>query len=276
MQRNKIETRMKEINLDELKIIQMDILEAVDRFCSENGIRYSLACGSFLGAIRHKGYIPWDDDIDIYVPRADYERMIQIFPDEIDNVKLVSMEREPRWDRAYAQAYNCRTIMDEYAKATMSVGVYIDVYPIDSVPDSDKEWQKYNKLRRTLIRLHESKRILIRRDRSLSKNMVLVIMKMLLLPFSSRRIASWISKFAQRYNNKGYGRSFECVQGMLQKRPFKSSLMDEFVRAPFEDREFMIMKDYDAYLSNGYADYMQLPPKEKQVAHHKFTAWWKE
>lgn len=254
----------------------MDILEVIDKFCIQNKIRYSLACGSFLGAIRHNGYIPWDDDIDIYVPRLDYERFIRIFPEELNHIKVASLEREPRWNRAYAQAYDNRTIMKELAKTPITVGVYIDIYPIDSVPDSDIVWIKYNKIRRGLIRLYEFKYIPICRNRSFLKNLILFCGKIILLPFSSRGIAELISRFAQMNNGKGYNRSFECVQGMLQKRPFKTSLMEEFLRVRFEDRQFMIMKDYNAYLSNGYGNYMQLPPIEKQVSHHKFNAYWKD
>lgn len=267
---------MRDIELAELKTIQMDILEVVDKFCKENNIRYSLACGSFLGAVRHKGYIPWDDDIDIYIPRDDYERFIKIFPEELNNIKVASLEREPRWNRAYAQAYDSRTIMDEFANLPIKIGVYIDIYPVDSVPDSDEDWVRYNKCRRALIHAHELKYIPIRWDRSILKNFILIVSKTLLLPFSSRSIAYFISKYAQKYNGKGYGRSFECVQGMLQKHPFKTSLMTEFADIDFEDRKFQIMKDYDAYLSNAYGDYMKLPPKEKQIPHHLFKAYWKK
>lgn len=266
---------MKEIKNDELRTIQLDILQNVHDFCMKHDIKYTLAYGTLLGAVRHGGYIPWDDDIDIYVPREDYERLIRIFPEELNNIKLISMERESKWDRAYAQAYDCRTIMDEHANHPIKVGVYIDVYPIDCVPDSDAEWLKYNRLRRLLIRTYEVKYIPIRCNRSILKNLVLIFGKTLLLPFGSRRMAKFISLFAQKYNGKGYNRSFECVQGMLQKRPFMSSLMTEFTRTQFEDRQFMIMKDYDAYLSNAYGDYMQLPPVEKRVSHHKFEAYWK-
>lgn len=267
---------MRQIHLDELKKIQLDILDVIDEFCVQNNIRYSLACGSMLGAIRHNGYIPWDDDIDIYIPREDYKKFIQIFPEELGYIKVASLERDPKWNRAYAQAYDSRTIMNEFAYSTVKVGVYIDIYPIDSVPDSDDAWLRYNKIRRTLIRLQEIKYIPIRMKRSILKNLVLIIGKIILLPFSSRIIAKSINLFAQRNNGMGYGRSFECVQGMLQKRPFQSSLMTEFIRIPFENRHFMIMKDYDAYLSNGYGNYMQLPPKEKQVSHHEFEAYWKK
>lgn len=267
---------MKYIELDELKKIQLDILDVVDIFCKQNGIKYSLACGTMLGAVRHNGYIPWDDDIDIYVKRTDYQRLVDIFPKSIDDVSLISMERNKKWNRSYAQVYNNKTVMKEDAYTPMEVGVYIDVYPIDEVPDDDKKWLSYNRRRRNLIHLYELKYIPFRNDRSLLKNVFLAFGKILLLPFGSRFMAQMISHYAQIHNNKGYHRSFECVQGMLQKRPFKSVLMNEFVQVPFEDRIFMAMKDYEAYLSNGYGNYMQLPPVEKRVAHHRFTAWWKE
>lgn len=266
---------MRLIYLEELKQIQLDILEVIDNFCVQNGIRYSLACGSMLGAIRHKGYIPWDDDIDIYIPRDDYKRFIQIFPEELGHIKVASLEREPKWNRAYAQAYDSRTIMNEYAHTPLKVGVYIDIYPIDNVPDSDDAWLRYNKIRRFLIRIQEIKYIPIHWNRTIQKNLVLIIGKIMLLPFSSRIIAKSINHFAQRYNGMGYGRSFECVQGMLQKRPFQSSLMTDFIRIQFENQHFTIMKDYDAYLTNAYGNYMKLPPKEKQISHHQFEAYWK-
>ena len=114
------------------------------------------------------------------------------------------------------------------------------------------------------------------KSRSLLKNIFLALNKLWLKPFSLRSIANRISLYAQIHNNKGYKRSFECVQGMLQKRPFPSTLLEETVPIKFEDREFMVMKDYKTYLTNGYGDYMKLPPKEKQVSHHAFKAWWKD
>ena len=267
---------MKEqISLEELKIIQMNILEAIQDFCEKTGIHYSLACGTFLRAIRHQGYIPWDDDIDIYLTRKDYEILVSRFPSEYKNVKVVSLERDNYWSRAYAQAFDCRTLIQEEVAANGSRGVYIDIYPVDNVPDSDSEWFAYNKKRRLLVHLSEFKYVRMNKERPFVKNIILLLGKFALLPFSSRTIAKWINRYAQKYNSKGFHRSFECVQGMLQKRPFKSSLMSDFVKTKFEDREFMIMRDFDAYLSNAYGDYLQLPPIDKQVSHHKFKAWWK-
>jgi LPS biosynthesis protein len=263
------------ITLDELKVIQMDILEVIHAFCKENGIRYSLACGTLLGAIRHKGYIPWDDDIDIYIPREDYKRFVAAYPKQLHNVRVLSLERDRKWDRAYAQAFDSRTILREVRASEGDKGVYIDIYPIDSVPDNDTEWFAFNRHRRFLVRLSEVKYVTMTKDRSFMKNLVLAVGKLLLIPFSAKTIAKWISRYAQRYNGKGYHRSFECVQGMLQKRPFDTSLLNSYIETDFEDRRFMIMEDFDAYLSNAYGDYMKLPPIEKQVSHHVFEAWWK-
>ena len=101
---------MVELNLDQVKSIQLDVLSAIHRFCCENDIRYSLACGTLLGARRHGGYIPWDDDIDIYMLRADYDKLMSTFPAEyLGFCKIVSLERDARWDRAYAKGYHCGT-----------------------------------------------------------------------------------------------------------------------------------------------------------------------
>lgn len=267
---------MKDIGLDELKKIQLDILEVIDNFCREHNIHYTLACGTMLGAVRHKGYIPWDDDIDIYLTRSDYNKLIDWFPESIDSIALISMERNNKWNRSYAQAYNNKTILKECIDNSIDRGVCIDVYPLDRVPDNDGDWLSYNKKRRMLIHLYEIKYIKLVKERTIMKNAILLIGKLLLLPFSSRFLAHLISKYAQIHNNKGYKRLFECVQGMLQKKPFSSSLMEEFEAIPFEDRKFMAMKDYDAYLKNGYGNYMQLPPEEKQVSHHLFKAYWKD
>ena len=115
-----------QITREELKHIQLDILQSVDAFCRANGIRYSLACGTMLGAIRHRGYIPWDDDIDIYLLREDYNRLMAEFPPVYDGrVQLVSLERNPGWDMSFAKAYDNRTLYCEYAHPSEGLGVML-------------------------------------------------------------------------------------------------------------------------------------------------------
>lgn len=268
------------INVEELKVLQMDVLQTLHEFCIKNNIRYSMACGTMLGAIRHKGYIPWDDDIDVYIPRVDYRKLVEIFPKEYKHIKLATLERDPLWDKAYGQAYDARTEMHEGEERDlihdMYVGVGIDVYPIDEVPSDEKVWKSYNKRRLKLQWMLIYKYSVWRPGRKVVLNIGLMIAKIFLIPFSQRRIATWISKYAQKYEGCGSGLAFEAVQGIYQKRPFNKSNFDELIEIPFEDRVFLGFKDYDNYLKNGYGDYMKLPPEEKRINHHFYRAWWKE
>lgn len=265
----------KRIEVDELKRIQLDILTIIDRFCRENGIKYSLGCGSMLGAARHKGYIPWDDDIDIYLLRDEYERLVNQFPEVYENIKLASLQRDRKWNRAYSKAYDIRTEMQD-AGNKYRIGVGIDVYPIDTVPEEKGEWLKYDRIRRGYQRLYEWKiSMLFRKGRAWWKYLFLPLTKILLLPFSARRIAIFIEHYSMKYRRTQSPYVFECCQGIMQKNPFKRSAMEHLIDMPFEDRIVSGMRDYDEYLSNAYGDWRELPPVEKRVAHHIIKAWWK-
>lgn len=263
------------ISLEELKILQMDVLQAIDEFCTEHNIRYSMACGTLLGAIRHKGYIPWDDDIDIYVPRDDYQKLISIYPDSIrSHYKLASIERNKNWELPYAKVYDDRTIMKENASLKIRIGVNIDIFPVDDVP-SGKEWEKFDKIRRRLIIFYSLMTVRVNRSRTWSKNLVIVFSKIVGLFLPPRFWAKRINILSQRNNGKGYKDMFECCQGLLQKKPFPKSLFNNIIYIPFEDRRFKAFEKSDIYLKNGFGDYMKLPPEEKRVSHHGFHAYWK-
>lgn len=269
-----MDKEMRLIDVEELKAIQLDILQAIDKFCEENGIVYSMACGTMLGAVRHKGYIPWDDDIDIYLLREDYNRLIKLFPDTyLGEYKLISLERDIRWDRPYAKAYDSKTLLKENSYTTVDIGVNIDVYPIDDVPDGERQWRKYDRRRRFFQKMDVVKRIRISSRRGIIKNATLWAMKLPFCFLKRRHTARFLNWYSQKNNNKGYTSVFECVQGLLQKHKFSKDLFSSMVRMPFEDRSFMGFADYDAYLRNAYGDYMQLPPEEEQIPHHCFKAF---
>ena len=151
----------------------------------------------------------------------------------------------------------------------------IDVYPIDEVPDDERAWKRYDRRRRVFQKAYQVKFIRIVRDRSLLKNALLILMKIPVSGISRARMARFLSRYAQRFNGRGYHSAFECVQGLLQKNKFPKALFEELADYPFEDRIFQGFADADAYLRNGYGDYMKLPPVEKRVATHLFEAYWK-
>lgn len=265
----------REIDLKELKVLQMDILSAIDEYCSINNIKYSLACGTLLGAIRHKGYIPWDDDIDIYIPRDDYKKLVLTFPELYkERYKIISLERDSLWDRPYAKAYNAETYLKESSIEKKRIGVNIDIFPVDDVPIGE-EWTKYDKKRRFEQKLFLLKFVKLDLHRNILKNIVLIIFRVITSFISTRSWAERIDRKCQQFNGRGYRHYFECCQGILQKKPFPKELFDEIMDVLFEDRFFKCFVDADCYLKNGFGNYMQLPSEEKRVTHHSFKAYWK-
>lgn len=267
---------MTEMDLEQVRLIQLDVLSAVHQFCCENDIRYSLACGTLLGAKRHKGYIPWDDDIDIYLLRDDYNKLLQNFPETYQGLfKIASLDRDERWDRAYAKGYHYGTIFKESTESKYSLGVCIDIFPIDSVPNSDDEWRHYNKLRLFWQKVYFLKSIKLSKTRSTVKNIVLLLGKIVILPISQRAIAKHISRIAQKYNNIESEYVFENVLGIVSRRPFPKRLFDSVADIVFEDRIYKAFSDSEEYLKKTYGNWDVLPPVEKRITHHSFKAYWK-
>lgn len=269
---------MKTIDVEELKNIQLDVVKALHDFCVENKIKYSLACGSLLGAIRHNGYIPWDDDIDVYLEREDYNRLITLFPKSYKGIyEFVCLEKTKWWRMSYGKLYDNRTIMYENSHGWIPIGVNIDVFPVDTVPDNPKAWNRYNKFRKLLQNIYSLKVLNISNERSVSKNIVVILGRICLFLVSSRFIAQIINKYAQYFNNKKNAHClFENVQGLFQKKAFDKEDFSETILHKFEDKELFVMKGYDHCLKCGFGNYMKLPPIEKRVSHHSFTAYWKD
>lgn len=261
---------------DEIKKIQLDILLALHRFCEENGLRYSLADGTLIGAIRHKGYIPWDDDIDIYLKREDYKKLIVLFPEIYDNrFKLYSLERDNDYSRPYARLCDTTTLEVFTCSSDIKrIGMGIDIFPIDYVPDDINDFQNFNRKRLLLYRAY-TKKVWLHWEptHSFLQNIGAMILKAFLSMFSYRFIAKQIDSYAQKNNGCGYHHLFETSMGVIARKYFLASDMDDTIDVPFEGYLLKAMKGYDEYLTAFYGDYMQLPPVEKRVSHHDFQAY---
>ena len=244
----------------------------------EHGLRYSLACGTLIGAIRHKGYIPWDDDIDIYMPREDYSRLIEIFPDTYrEHYKLASYETCPKWNRAYANIYDDRTVWDEEkANGEMTIGVNVDVFPVDHVPDDENDNKVFIRNRNFLNWLWVVKHTSIRgHNRSKLKCLSVILLKLLILPLPAHQIVRYIDHYFQKYNSHESERLFGLLGGVVEKAPFQKKDFDGLLEVPFEGYYFNVMIGYDDCLKNSYGNYMELPPLEKRKAHHYYHAYMK-
>ena len=260
---------MRELSDQEIKGIQMDVLSAIDEFCRNNNIKYSLSSGTMLGAIRHKGYIPWDDDIDILLYRDDYNRLIENFPQLYKGVyKIKSLERDGSYDRPYAIAYDDTTLFIEGKEVW---GVKVDIFPMDDVPDNEKQWRKYN--RRRLRMQHLFLYTYNEKGSTILKTIYFKCIRFLMLFYSRRRLALRLDYISQKHNGKGYRRCFENSAGYHSKRPFDKSIFSEMALYPFEQRHYYGFSSADVYLSAVYGDYMKLPPEEERVTHHSFKAY---
>lgn len=265
---------MKEIEKEAYKRIPFEILVCFADFCENNNIRYSLAYGTLLGAIRHKGFIPWDDDIDVIMPRADYERFKALYHSE--RYPFSDMTINKHHPTAMAKVYDSRTFFDSNG-VRRSYGLFIDVFVVDNFPTDVKKRLRWQKWTRFLIFLNAVKNsdligMLHTRKSFLGKARILLYK---LLPLPRLFIQKRISILSQKYNTFPTG-----LVGITMSRdnPFDTypaDMFEEYVDVEFEGRTFRAIRQYDKWLKICYGDYMQLPSAEKRAGKHRITAYYK-
>ena len=273
---------MKEMTLRELQLFSLEIMKEVHQFCMDHHIDYSLLDGSLIGAIRHKGFIPWDDDIDIVLRRPDYERFCQIY--RSDRYKLKCRENDPDCMVPFARVYDDqKTII----KTTVPwcddhVGVWIDVVPADGVIEDVNDFEKYyNKSRKLWMKSGTSRTACCSFlwDKPLFYNIKLLIKKIYFL--NGKRTDYYVKKVINRAKAIKWGETKFWGQlttmGDNIKGHHRIEVFSHAVLKPFEDTEFCVMNGYDEYLRDNYNDYMQLPPPEKRVQHYsqRTKFYWK-
>lgn len=259
---------MKEMTHKEVKQLQLDILSSVHDFCDSNGLRYSLAGGTLLGAVRHKGFIPWDDDIDILMPRPDYELFIQKYQKEHHVVQNYITDKG--YFFLFTKIYDDRTTIIEDRTKT---GVCIDVFPVDGLPNKEEATNYIDRQNEYVEELKKNTQYFKFRKGHFLK--LRYYIKLLIYP--SRE--STIKKLEELHNTYKFESSSYAgaVSGMYGIRELlESDVFKEYIDLPFEDRSFKCLAQYDKYLTSLYGDYMLLPPEEKRVGDHNFTAYWND
>ncbi len=268
---------MKEIKTDELKHIQIDILRHIDVFCREHNLRYFISGGTLLGAIRHKGFIPWDDDIDLMMLREDYDKFLKLYSGKDTSFyKLYAYEIIESYPYPFAKMDDSRTIMKEEINEAYEMGVNIDIFPIDVAPKEDKEQIKIVRRNKKLINVLTLKRLPIKKRRGLIKNLILLTAQILLSFYSTKRIIKHIDKNARSFLGEKTGKRGCLVWGYGKKEIIDEYNFFDSVYVEFENTKFATLKGWNKYLTSLFGDYMKLPPIEKRITHHNFTAYWKE
>ena len=253
--------------LRELQLIQLECLIELDRICRENSIDYSIDGGTLLGAVRHKGFIPWDDDIDVIMYRKDYDRFYDVCMTQLDSGRFFLQEH--RTDQHYRVGYpRIRRNDTIYRRAghehmKYHEGVFIDIFVLDNVPD--------NKLLRVLHRFVcfcNRKILWAEGGRYIAPNLFLRLW-FTLVSLIPAGFAFWSNDMVAKSGNK---RKTELVRHNTHPYPnpkvcgngIPRNLLEKYVELEFEGRMFKAVADYDRYLTMLYGDYKELPPEEKR------------
>ena len=257
---------MKKITSEEIKKMQLEMLEYIQKICKEHNINYYASGGTLLGAVRHSGYIPWDDDIDIFVLYKDYKQLIDILVND-DKYDVVLPEKTNNVKNLFAKlCYKNTIIKEKVYKNVCEVGVFLDIFPLYNMPDDDKEREKYvSKICSAVKRYNLSIPRSTENKKSFFRKM-LIIMYITIHPNWKKQ--RWeILKLAEKYQNCnteyiGYPMS---VYG--KRDVYKSALFRDSIKMKFENLDIECPIGYDEYLKSLYGDYMKLPPVEKRINH---------
>lgn len=258
------------MTLDEAKKIQIDILRELDSFCRKNGINFSIAYGTLIGAVRHKGFIPWDDDIDVTMTRTDFERFLSLFHSE--KYELLKPMRQKRWE-FFARIVNPNTVVEFPQFLESPFGVWLTIFPVDTRPDDEKEWKKQRRRIDFFASLARFKCAVLTKNRLM--NIVKRISHFLASPVPLDCINKGVMKYATQYEGQKTSKKIVWVSYNTYET-YPTDIFEDYVDLKFEDMEVRAMIGYDTYLRTAYGDYMKLPPIEEQRQTHEYVAFYKD
>ena len=263
----------RQLNEDEIKDLELGVMDYIHNLCEKENINYSLAYGTLLGAVRHKGYIPWDDDVDISLKRDEYDKLYQAVLRDNDPIyKVASWENDARYPYPFYRVYDARTVYENnYIENDIDLGICVDVFPFDYYADVNKEMVKLDTYRRlsvyTLYGIH-------------SKNAGLknIVRYLLVLVFRLTRVKTWNKKMNLLSMQANDNDSIDyLMENKRTSTKFEKTLLDKVMDSPFEDRTYKIPEASHQILSAIYGDdFMEIPPVEKRVKHDDFVAYIKE
>ena len=265
------------LTLKEIQRIEFELLLKFDALCNQNHWRYSLGGGSLLGAIRHKGFIPWDDDVDVMMPRPDYDLFIEYCKNHQTDFKLITHELVDGYNGLFAKIWDPKTIIkDELMEMAFDIGVNIDVFPIDGLGNSEQEALRIFK--KTAFKRELLNAVLWKKYFRSKTHSILVEPVRLILFVISRFVNP--KKLLCKVDEENLRHSFDsseyagCVCGSYREQEImKKNVFEEYIEVSFEGFRAKSIKEYDAYLTKHYGDYMKLPPEDKQETHHTNRAF---
>jgi len=269
---------MKPISFNELKAIEFDVLKYIDEICQQNNLRYFLAGGTLLGAVRHKGFIPWDDDIDISMPRNDYYKFVKILKNKSNEIPYMIYDYQNRKEYLwlFSKLVDSRTTTTE-KKIFKSVGVGVDIFVIDGLGESESKAKRSAKVIYYIRSLFSLTRQPAFFFRSTVVSIIIFPLWCLCRLLGEKFFLNMIDKYIKRYSYETSSWVGCVVGGWYKEREvLSSSVFLKSIDVLFEGKQFKAPIGYDEYLSSLYGDYMKLPPIDEQRPRHQIEAWWIE
>ena len=267
---------MKKIELKEKKKIMIELLEYFDKVCRENDIKYSLIGGSLIGAIRHKGIIPWDDDIDVILSKSEYLKLIQILENMNDSrYKLLTINNCRGYNFPFPKLVDKRTFVVEpmLLNQIKEYGIFIDIFSYSNTSNSEKIRIKDFKKIKLLNSMMSRTKLDFKND-GFKQNFLRLNKNILSKIIGYRNIIKFLNNIYNKYNNvdTDYVVSNWPVYN-INKEVQKSKNIIEYTDVEFENMKIMIFKNYDEILRTTFGDYMQLPPENQRKAHGLIAYW---
>lgn len=275
---------MKELTIKEIQATSVEILMHIDTICRENDIEYSIFYGTLIGAQRHQGYIPWDDDLDIVLTRPNYDRLINLLTKD-DTYLLLSLETRENYRYTYAKLVDSRTCVKTtqfYHSEDPELGVFVDIFPIDGFPDDGETKKVFGE---TCERYRANMMASLNASYAISRTWWKAYSKRILHYPKHRKLVKqggythWKELFMKETVKYPFDEASICgyiefideIWGVFPTDWFK-----HYEDVVFEGQKVRAIKDRTKFLTLRYDDYMQLPPEAERVTHHPYTFYWKE
>lgn len=273
---------MNYLRLKEIRKIQLDILNYIKKICDTNNIKYFIISGTLLGAVKYKGYIPWDDDIDICLFRDDYKKLINfINKDNNEDYQILSLYNTKDYYYTYSKVVYRKTKLIENSRKIKELGVYVDVFPIDYYTGD------YNRFKRKIkfINNMATKRYRIKNDIGKSANLNMPSQKVKFL-FIKKIVYNMVDILSLPLGYKFWGLLYDrivskhksgnnVIIGLKYLPSFEAKLFKEYDWYEFEGYKLRSIKNYDHYLKTIYGDYKKDLPQNMQRTHHQMKAYWR-
>ena len=261
-------------DIREIQQMELGIMEYIHETCQKIGVKYFLAYGSLIGAVRHKGFIPWDDDMDICMLREDYEKLQDYLianPDE--RYEVMSYKNNLNYVYPFMKVQDNHTyLLEEDVRIDSNMGIYVDIFPVDGYEDDSVFKDKMTRLiKKRQLSCYTFKGIT--NTKSILNSLIRYISVIIFYFTNTNKYIRGIDELAQSRKVDDYELVDYLIYKDMNKPVWKREWLKQTITGVFEGKEFMIPKNYHEILTSDYGDYTQLPPVELRFSHHDFQLW---